>query len=110
MTGRLSFSVLWSEDHGEPRAGRLDVSAEGLTLDGGSRKLPARREISLGDVASVEIGRRPHERVSGRTALLLGLRGGGTIAVASYPSAGTLYELAERLWALTGLEPEAQEA
>lgn len=104
----LSLSVLWSEDGSPARPGRLDVSATGVTLAGGSRLQPEEREIPLQEIGSVRIGRRLHERLSGRAALVLALRNGGAVSIASLSAAGTLYEVAERLWALVGLPPEPE--
>jgi hypothetical protein len=104
----LSLSVLWSEDGGPPRPGRLDVSAEVVTLAGGSRLEPRLREIPLGEIGSVRIGRGQHERLSGRAALVVALDDGSAVSIASLSAAGTLRELAERLWALVGTPPEPE--
>jgi hypothetical protein len=96
--------VLWSEDGGPPRPGRLDLSPATLTLAGGSRLQPEFLEIPVAAIEHVRIGRRPHERVGGRTAVLLALRDGAAVAVASLAATGTLHELAERLWVLLGGE------
>jgi hypothetical protein len=105
MGESLSLSVLWSEDGGPARPGRLDLSASALTLDGGSRREPLRREIALDEIGSARIGRLLHERLGGRAALLLALHDGGAVSIASLSAAGTLRELAERLWAHAGLAP-----
>jgi len=102
--------VLWSEDGSPARPGRLDVSRGGLALAGGSKLEPERREIPLAAICSVRIGRRLHERLAGRAALVLSLRDGATLAISSLSGAGTLHELAERLWALVGPSPEAEPA
>jgi len=104
--------VLWSEDDGPVRPGRLDVSGDGLTLAGGSRTEPERREIPLAQIGCVRIARRANERLSGRAAIVLALQGGRTVSIASLAPAGTLRELAERLWALVGppTEPEPDAA
>jgi hypothetical protein len=104
----LSLSVLWSEDGGPPRPGRLDLSERGLTLAGGSRLTPERHEIGLGEIGSVRMGRRMAERLSGRAALVLALHDGRAFLITSLSAAGTLHELAERLWGLLGPRPEPQ--
>jgi len=104
----FSLSVLWSEDGGPARPGRLDVSTEGVTLAGGSRVEPCQREIALAEIDSVRIGRRQHERLSGRAAVVVALRDGSAVSIASLSAAGTLRELAERLWALVGTAPEPE--
>ncbi|HET7571148.1 MAG TPA: hypothetical protein VFJ77_00600 [Gaiellaceae bacterium] len=104
MDRPLSLSVLWSEDGGPPRPGRVELSTTSLVLSGGPRSAPESREVPLDELAGVHVGRRAAERLSGRAALHLRLRGGGTIAVASLAPAGTLTELVERLAAPAGRE------
>ena len=102
----LSLPVLWSESGGESLPGRLDLSPEGLRLDGGVRAERRTREIALHEVASVRIGRRPHERLGGRTVLILELRDGSAVSVAALGGLGSLRDLGEQLWLLTGAGPE----
>jgi hypothetical protein len=104
----LSLPVIWSEGGGAPRPGRLDLSPRGLTLAGGSRVAPEQREIALGEIGVARIGRHARDRVGGRAALVLALRDGRTINVASLSTIGTLHELAERLWHLLGRPPELE--
>jgi hypothetical protein len=80
-----------------------------MTLSGGSRDELRLLEIALADVAGVRIGRRPHERIGGRPTLAVELRDGRTVSLVAFGTVGTLRELAERLWELTGTpaEPEA---
>lgn len=107
MEETFSLSVLWSEDGGPTRPGRLDLHGSGLILAGGSRLLPEEREIGLDEIGSMRIGRRGHERLAGRAALVLALHDGRDVVIASLSAAGTLRELAERLSTLLGptLEP-----
>lgn len=105
MAASRSLPVLWAEDGGPSVAGKAVLDRERLRLDGGSRKHPRSREIHLTDVVSVHIGRTPTERIGGRAAVQLRLRGGGTVALATL-AATMLHELAEHLWAATGTVPE----
>lgn len=107
MTTAKPVPVVWAEDGGAPVAGSAVLGPERLRLDGGSRDAPRSREISLADVVSVHIGRRPLERVGGRAAVQLALADGTTVAVASL-AATMLHELAELLWAATGTRPEPE--
>jgi hypothetical protein len=106
MAAARSLSVLWSDSGGAPRAGRLELLPGAVSLAGGSRLHPELHEIPLAEIAEIRIGRHVSERLSGRAALLLALRDGRQIAIASLSGVGTLRELAERLWALTGPPPE----
>jgi hypothetical protein len=94
--------VLWSEDGGGTRPGRLDVFADRLLLAGGSRSEPTEREIAVAAIGLVRIGRLADDRLGGRATLVLELRdGGGVVRIAGFSPVGALHELAERLWALT---------
>ncbi len=87
---------------GLARPGRLDLVADRLTLSGGSRVEPRLHEIPVDDVADVRIGRRPDERIGGRTTLVLELRDGRVVSVVGFSPVGAVHEVAERLWALIG--------
>jgi hypothetical protein len=79
-----------------------------VTLSGGSRDELVLVEITLADVAAVRIGRRPHERIGGRPTLVVELRDGRTVSLVGFGTIGTLRELADRLWELTGAPPEPE--
>ena len=100
--------MLWSENGGPPRPGRLDLSERGLTLAGGSRLVPESHEIGLEEIGSVHVARHLGERLSGRATLVLALHDGRAFLIASLSAAGTLRELAEQLWGLLGPRPEPQ--
>lgn len=88
----MAYAVLWSENGGAPRAGRLDLGTVFLSLAGH----PA-RELSYDEVADVRIDRRPTLRLAGRPTLVIESRAGDSFRIASLDGAGTLHELAERL-------------
>lgn len=93
----LSIPVIWVEDDGSPLAGRLDVTASGLHLDGGSRQARRTRDLPFADIASFRIGRRNGERIGGRQAVVLQLVGGSSVSFVGFDRPGALYELTERL-------------
>ena len=88
----MAYAVLWSENGGALRAGRLDLGTAFLSLGG---RPP--RELSYDDVADVRIDRRPTVRLAGRPTLVIESRAGDSFRIASLDGAGTLHELAELL-------------
>lgn len=88
----MSYAVVWSENGGAPRAGRLD-------LEDGLVRLVGRpgRELSYDDVVDLRIDRRPKFRLAGRPALVIEQRTGDSFRIASLDGAGTLHELFDRL-------------
>jgi hypothetical protein len=79
-----------------------------VTLSGGSRDELRLHEFALADVVGVRIGRRPHERIGGRSPVVVELRTGMVVSLVGFGQIGALRELAERLWRLTGTQPETQ--
>jgi hypothetical protein len=97
MQPELSLPVIWVEDGEKPQAGRLDLFADRLHLDGGFRETRRTRDMPLGDLTSVRIGRSDGERINGRQALVLAFVSGATLSLAAFAAPGTLLELAHRL-------------
>jgi hypothetical protein len=93
-----SYPAIWTEpEAGEKTVtGTLTVSREGVLLDGGTRRLPVRRSIPLGDVASVHVGRSRAERLDGRPAIVVERRDAPVLLLRPL-GLGLLTELAERL-------------
>lgn len=94
MTGR--HAVVWS-DGGTVRTGRLDVLPDRLELCGRDGELA----VPFAEVADVEIGRCTVERLRGMPALVLDLRDGRRVRIATLGKPGILHELAQ-LVAATG--------
>jgi len=88
----MTYAVVWSENGGAPRAGRLELASGSLRLAG----RPG-RELSFDDIADARIDRRPTLRLAGRPTLVIESRAGDRFRVASLEGAGTLHELTERL-------------
>jgi hypothetical protein len=93
----LSIPVIWVEDNGAPRAGRLDVTPSGLRLDGGSRDSRRTIDLAFGEIASFRIGRQSAERIAGRQAVVLTLARGGSLSFVGFDRPGAVHELAEHL-------------
>ena len=103
MAPALSIPVLWAVDGGARVAGRLDLYADRLHLDGGPRDDRRTKEIDSAEIAAVRIGRTDDERIDGRAAIVVELRDGGTVSFTGFQTLGTLHELAERLEAIAGV-------
>jgi hypothetical protein len=97
MQRELSIPVIWTEDGEAPLAGRLDVYADHLHLDGGSRGTHTLRDVRYDEIASARIGRENGDRINGRAALLLELRAGGLLSFVAFDRPGTLAELLNRI-------------
>ena len=74
-------------------------------LTGGSRHEPVAFEIPFADLRSVRIARGSHERLGGRSTLVLELRDGRVVSIAGVATVGVLPELADRLRAVVESRP-----
>jgi hypothetical protein len=101
MARDLSIPVLWAVGGGPHVAGRLDLYADRLHLDGGSRDDRRTLEIAGEEIAAVRIGRTDDERIGGRAVLVVELRDGRAVSFTGFQTPGTLHELAERLEAMS---------
>jgi len=89
------YAAVW-QDGGPPMAGRILLDAAALDFEGAGRGRQASCRIAYGEIASSRLGRGSLERIGGRPALVLELRDGETIRIAT-PELGALHELAEAL-------------
>jgi hypothetical protein len=97
MEPDLSVPVIWVEDGGAPSAGRLDLHADRLHLDGGPAADRRLRDVAYAEIESVRVGRANRDRIKGRQAIVLALAGGATLSFAGFGRPGTLLEIAQRL-------------
>lgn len=88
----VSYAVVWSENGGALRAGRLEFAGGSVRLCGS----PV-RELSYADLAAVRVDRHPTLRLAGRPTVVIESIAGDSFRVASLEGVGTLTELAERL-------------
>ena len=95
-----SYGVVWREGTGPLGRGKLQLHPRSLVLDGMDGSGPASREIAYDDLVLARVGRATTDRIDGRASLLLELRSGELLAIASVSEAGAIGELAERIAAL----------
>jgi hypothetical protein len=86
--------VVWSEDGGPPNAGSLEVTDGHLLLAG---RADSGRRLAYRDLQDARLERLYAERLSGRPTLVLSLRDGPVLRVASVEGGGALHELADRI-------------
>src|SRR6266508_611884 len=93
-----TYAVLWRDDGGPVRAGKLDLGARSLTLENGK----ARSRLSLSsfvyrDLVRIEATHDPRERIKDQPTLILQRRGGRTIALAVIEPRVSVHEIAQFL-------------
>jgi hypothetical protein len=98
MTG---YAVLWREGKGRIYAGKVELGARDLTLEGSSHgRRHALRTIPYVDLAGLSLTRAPEERIYGKLTLILELHGGGAVEITSVNGVGTVRDLEERIASL----------
>jgi len=98
-----SYAVVWRERRGPVLAGKLELCAESVRLEGATRSgRAAAMEIPYASISEVRIGRAPEERIDGRPSVVLECAGNGAVTLAGATGVGIVHELADRL---TGLAP-----
>jgi hypothetical protein len=90
--------VLWSEDDGPTLAGKLELVAGVIRLEGANGDV-VKLSVPLEAITAARIGRAQPERLRGRPALVLGLRSGRRIRIATLSGFGALHELADAVGA-----------
>jgi hypothetical protein len=88
----MSYAVVWSEDGAPVSAGRLELQAGIVILEG-----LRRRTLLIDSLADVRIERHPEKRLRGRPTLVLDAQGGPSVRITSVADIGSLGELAERI-------------
>jgi hypothetical protein len=94
----MSYAVVWNEDDGSAHAGRLELAGGTVELTGvalGRRE--AHRTIPNEQLANAHIERARSSRLVGLPTVVLDLRAGGRLRIASIQGPGSLTELAELL-------------
>jgi hypothetical protein len=104
-----SYAAIWREPGGAIAHGKAVLSPQALRLDGvAADGRLSRREIAYTEVDGVRIGRGPGERLNGRPTLVLERVSAPPLQL-DVLGAGTLFELADLLAALTLARRERNE-
>ena len=92
-----SYGVVWKKDGREPVAGKLELDADRLRLDGNDRDHLTVYVLAYRDLTTVRINRDLADRLDGQPTLLLERSNGDKLRIASLAQAGIVSEIAERL-------------
>jgi len=104
MTG--SYAVLWREGKGPIYAGKVELGAHGLTLEGSCHgRQRSSLTIRYEDLAGLSLTRPSEECLFGKLTFMLELREGGAVDVAALNGLGTVRELEERIATLVPRVP-----
>ena len=97
MPAEPSYAVVWRDPAERLCAGRADVRPHALSLRGRRHDGAVAVAVGYPTLATVRVGRSDDERLDGVPTLVLALRDGGVVLVASLADAGALIELADRV-------------
>lgn len=101
---RASYAVTWRHGNREPSSGRLELTPDGIALEGVNGGSSTAELVPYGDLRHVRVGRTNADRISGRQTLVIEQRTGEPIRIAGVVQAGIISELAEHLSSLLGEE------
>lgn len=101
---RASYAVTWRHGEGETRSGSLELTPDGIALEGANGGGPTAELVPYGDLRRVRVGRTNADRISSRQTLVIEQRAGEPILVAGVVQTGIISELAEHLSSLLGEE------
>jgi hypothetical protein len=94
----LSYAVVWREDGGPLRVGKLELGPASVSLQGSNPDgTPARRTISYADVADVRIARSPLEQINGRPVVIVRQPDGPELSIGTLEGPGVVVELGDAL-------------
>jgi hypothetical protein len=99
----MSYAVGWCEDGGPLFAGRLELLAGALHLDGrADESVESERELPYEEIVGVRFERDAEGRIGNRPTLALELRYGPRLLLASVGGTGSLREIADAVEAMRG--------
>jgi hypothetical protein len=88
------YAVVWRDGGGPIASGRLEVADDELVLHGGDA---GELRIPLGDLASVEVGRGPQERINGEKSVVLERHSCERVLIGALGGIGFVGELTDLL-------------
>lgn len=97
---RQTYGVVWRRGTTPVARGRLELEGPTLRLIGTDGRDVVTEEIRYEDLNGVHVGRRPDERIRGRTSLVLELPGQEPLSFTSITEPGVIGELTDRITAL----------
>jgi hypothetical protein len=93
-----SEAVLWRDGEGAIYAGSVELGRHELTLRGSSHgRHPSSKTIQYGELAGLTLTHAPAKCLYGRQTLVLELREGGAVNVASLNGVELLREMRDRI-------------
>ena len=95
-----TYTAIWS-DNGIQLAGSAKLGSSSLDLAGSAAGREARRRIDYDDIASLHMSRHGEDRLAGRPAVVIDVRGVGADVRVAMPQPGALHEFMESLTKLT---------
>ena len=94
---RTRYGVVWREDGGPVASGKLEFLQRALQLEGLCRRMPAIRTIAYTDIVGVRRITHGEVTVDGRPTVILELRSGARVDIASAVTGRLVGELVVRL-------------
>jgi hypothetical protein len=94
---RTKYGVVWREDSGAVTAGKAEFLPNELQLEGLYRRMPRIRTVAYTDIAGIRRMTRGEVTVDGRPTVILELRSGERLAIASAVTGRLVGELIARL-------------
>ena len=94
---RTRYGVVWREDGGPVAAGKAEFLPHALRLEGLCRRMPTTRTIAYNDVAGIHRMTRGEVTVDGRPTVIIELRTGARVDIASAVTGRLVGELVVRL-------------
>ncbi len=103
-----SYAITWQEMDGSPHSGKLELRANGVSLEGSNGGGPVSLLVHYGRLLGLDLAPGAN-RLDGRPTLVLERRGGIPIRIASVGAPGILSEVAERIASMKAGDASAAE-
>jgi hypothetical protein len=98
--GDATYAVTWQQENRTEGTGRLELGAEGISLEGRHAGRSVYHQVRYGAIRSFRLARVNGDRLRSRPTLVLDLDGGETLRIASLAQPGIVSEIADRLAAV----------